>query len=842
MVDLSIYRQQTSTPKLQQHSPELRDIAGSARQELANVIGGTIDRQLGISDEQIERARQTREDQRNLKLKKQSIDMDIALKEKLENAKADYGLTGEGYIDGARNIIEKYESEAYKGLPERDVNDLKQARVNNYASLMNQALKYETTQGAAAAKQNANDIADYYINNVTEDKSTLEATNKHIADTINSLQNINPVLRQDLIQEKQDAATQRYHELKANNAPQEYIQDYEVKKVTPEKVINDIIKVEGGYVKDDAGKGETNFGINISANPDIDVKNLTKSQASKIYKARYWDAINADSLAPDMQYIAMDAAVNQGVSWTKSALDQAKGDVDAFYQLRKERYETTAKSPKKKKYLKSWLNRLDESYQKSQAAANQQPKDEYAQKYLPVALKKREQTVAAQKKQTTEHLYKMANDGKVTPEDADALLQKGIIDSKQHKTIRSEANKYFKALEESTKYYKILNAGNADNPEYEDAVNWSYDENVLPLMQGKQPLEKSKIAVETVVNAQGVIPKTLNKQLNNAFNISNPEQGIFLAETVNTLRKLPDRTAIANLSDDLINYADVYQNALVNDMAPSEAARIAHDYTHPDNATVEFRTTQFTEQLKDDDIKEFGLIEKYGDAGFFESVFGDVPDYDDIAKEQMLYPQMSDEFAKITKHNYIRNGGDIEAATNTAKEKMNRLWGVSIGGKLMKYPPEKMYGFDDRSLIESDLYGGLSEKFNIPFDDVEEGGYGLILSTQQQKAVERGDKPSYMVTKDGAPVYQRDEQGRKSPYIYTPDIDKLQDIQTIKQQLKELRDIEEQKELLKKMAGYHNVSEKEMAKKLLKGKKDKEMIRKAITSIPDLIYDIWEGD
>src|SRR5262245_58371277 len=51
-----------------------------------------------------------------------------------------------------------------------------------------------------------------------------------------------------------------------------------------------VLKHEGGYSNDpaDAG-GETNFGISKRAHPDVDVKNLTRGEAEKIYKRHYWD-------------------------------------------------------------------------------------------------------------------------------------------------------------------------------------------------------------------------------------------------------------------------------------------------------------------------------------------------------------------------------------------------------------------------------------------------------------------------------------------------------------------------------------------------------------------------
>lgn len=130
-------------------------------------------------------------------------------------------------------------------------------------------------------------------------------------------------------------------------------------------VMEDIFKEEGGYVANDAGAGPTKFGINKRANPDIDVKNLTKEKASNIYKKRYWDKIKGDDLSPAMQIIAMDAAVNQGVGWTRTALRKAKGDINKFAELRKKRYKNIAKNPTKRQYLTAWLNRVDRTKEKA---------------------------------------------------------------------------------------------------------------------------------------------------------------------------------------------------------------------------------------------------------------------------------------------------------------------------------------------------------------------------------------------------------------------------------------------------------------------------------------------
>lgn len=131
---------------------------------------------------------------------------------------------------------------------------------------------------------------------------------------------------------------------------------------TFDSIANKVLKIEGGYVANDAGKGETNLGINKTANPDIDIKGLTPEKAKAIYKERYWNAIGADSLPPEMRAVAFDAAVNHGPSKANKMLAEAGGSPEKFIELRKAEYARLIRENPEKygKYEKSWNSRLDQ--------------------------------------------------------------------------------------------------------------------------------------------------------------------------------------------------------------------------------------------------------------------------------------------------------------------------------------------------------------------------------------------------------------------------------------------------------------------------------------------------
>ncbi len=98
-----------------------------------------------------------------------------------------------------------------------------------------------------------------------------------------------------------------------------------------EKVINEIIRIEGGYVDDpDDSGGETNFGITIvtarAYGYEGSMRDLPREIAFNIYAAKYWDAVCGDELARLSECIAVevvDTGVNAGVGRSSKFLQRA---------------------------------------------------------------------------------------------------------------------------------------------------------------------------------------------------------------------------------------------------------------------------------------------------------------------------------------------------------------------------------------------------------------------------------------------------------------------------------------------------------------------------------------
>lgn len=136
------------------------------------------------------------------------------------------------------------------------------------------------------------------------------------------------------------------------------------------------LPLEGGYVSDDAGHGATNWGINATSHPGLDIQALTEDDAVAIYRSEYWTALHLDLLPIAVAVAVFDSAVNQGPPTAIRLLQIACGVgqdgvigpltaaaarrtpisvLDVFCALRGVRY---AQTPAFATYGQQWLGRL----------------------------------------------------------------------------------------------------------------------------------------------------------------------------------------------------------------------------------------------------------------------------------------------------------------------------------------------------------------------------------------------------------------------------------------------------------------------------------------------------
>lgn len=103
--------------------------------------------------------------------------------------------------------------------------------------------------------------------------------------------------------------------------------------------VNLVLNHEGGYVNDLADPGgETNWGISKRWHPDLDIKSLTKEQASAIYQNAYWTPAMEQEPDQRMGNALLDTAVNQGPAVAAQLYAQFGHSIKEFQLARLLRY------------------------------------------------------------------------------------------------------------------------------------------------------------------------------------------------------------------------------------------------------------------------------------------------------------------------------------------------------------------------------------------------------------------------------------------------------------------------------------------------------------------------
>jgi lysozyme family protein len=149
-----------------------------------------------------------------------------------------------------------------------------------------------------------------------------------------------------------------------------------------------LLKDEGGYTNNpsDSG-GPTNFGITLGdyrkyINPQgaaKDVRNMGVAQAKVIYKSKYWDALDCDSLPSGVDYSCFDYGVNSGLGRPRKALQRFKSLkgtelIDAINNERAAFLKALeASQPKDQVFDKGWMRRVEGVRAYSKVLAGQKP-------------------------------------------------------------------------------------------------------------------------------------------------------------------------------------------------------------------------------------------------------------------------------------------------------------------------------------------------------------------------------------------------------------------------------------------------------------------------------------
>jgi hypothetical protein len=113
---------------------------------------------------------------------------------------------------------------------------------------------------------------------------------------------------------------------------------------------------EGGYSAHDGNGAPVNFGINQSANPDIDVSKLDAGKAQQLFEQRYWGPSGAASLPAPLAAVHADTYFISPAK-SKEILAQSGGDPSKYMDLRDAWMQHLASTPKYARFARAWTSR-----------------------------------------------------------------------------------------------------------------------------------------------------------------------------------------------------------------------------------------------------------------------------------------------------------------------------------------------------------------------------------------------------------------------------------------------------------------------------------------------------
>lgn len=543
-----------------------------------------------------------------------------------------------------------------------------------------------------------------------------------------------------------------------------------------------VLQKEGGYVANDANAGETNFGINRTANPDVDVKNLTQQQAVDLYKTRYWDAIGADLLPPTAQAIAFDAAVNQGVGYAREMIARTGGDPQKMLADRAARYrETAAADPSKAQYLDAWLNRIN-SFQggggknTDPILANLDPSEAFAVWRTASQTQRQRQQEAEQAR--NDQLSRFASDfeiglsrGEKTYTDIEQAYKGGMINPVQRTRYTLAIDEQLKQTDQKQAMIaRVDNAGQTAplldpaNADDRKALNYHYSEQAK-MWADLQPEEVVQKSINYAVD-KGIVPEPMQGMVRGMLRGGNVQQRVLAADMVQRLRQ-SNPQLINDFADKdiaLANSIALYtslgmppeqasQRAMaVDQMAPNEKAGLMDQYNVDIKAENTFTTAS---SLGNNRTWLQSQMPRYW------------WDKDPIASNQMAA-----DFDQATQQAYLMTG-NLDAARKTAYDMMQRVYGESqVNGtaEYVKFAPEKFFGQPSMSVaanagwIREQLVQKLTE--NALYS---EGFADSLRMTPYGFAAANG-LPQYTIThadENGVVRIMTDSTGK--PLLYQPE-------------------------------------------------------------------------
>lgn len=496
--------------------------------------------------------------------------------------------------------------------------------------------------------------------------------------------------------------------------------------------MNFILSKEGSQAATDSNGAAVKFGINQTANPDVDVKNLTQDQAKQIIQTRYIDKVVTPGMSPQMAMVASDSAVNMGVGKTRELLAQAGGDPQKMIALRRDEYERLAANDPAQygSSLNGWEKRLDDlqarlpdvnarsmpdqdgnvrqdiggwlpmqlssfdqrtgSIQSAQQASVQQDKAQQAQRNAQNTAFNSDFDIALGRGQKTyQDIESAYANGQISPAQRTQYTQK--LDEFNGNTLKGMASA--QRVQEALGGNAVLDPKNAEDRSAVDRhfEGWLKSQPQPQNDEDKQVLQQKEVALS---NQYGMLPKTMVGGLSASLRSSKPEDITNAAGMINQIRQT-NPNLLSDIPENDLKGANHIQSLVLAGYTPANAAMAARDELKVSPEVKEFRTQEADTNLKADGV---GAMATSAINGQYSSKnpFNSTADVD--WSKASVPSDMKSAWNDAYRDEYIRTGNP-NTATQTATDLIAKTYqrtdvGVGPGGastRWMQNAPEQFY-------------------------------------------------------------------------------------------------------------------------------------------------------
>ena len=216
-----------------------------------------------------------------------------------------------------------------------------------------------------------------------------------------------------------------------------------------------------------------------------------------------------------------------------------------------------------------------------------------------------------------------------------------------------------------------------------NAVNAYYDQVFMQDQFGK-PLNDQINANVAFIQNTGIMPKTLESQINTTSRTGSVEQSILAADQVARIQETTPQ-ALKDMPADvraiLLQVGEAAKSGADPELALEAARKNAYGMTEAEEEAIKVKAKDYTKDLSSNLST---MLKQDFDVSPWVSPFSWAPE---------APPAMEAEFRINFENNMVLTGGNSDQASRLAYESLKNVWGVSdITGGFMKYAPESVYG------------------------------------------------------------------------------------------------------------------------------------------------------